>query len=117
MKIHDLTSHMDLARFTVQFMTPFCEMVLEFTLTAVSFKIQMPLLHLYISIAMMVTSVVHGLHSWKGLSIAFLSLLLSYPTFWCCKSHQRKECWVGSNSNFEDFIGKVGGIFSEIDLP
>lgn len=101
LKIHDLTSHIDLASFTVPDMIPFCEVVFEFTLTAVSFKIQMPLLHLYISIAMMVTSAVHGLHSWKGFSIAFLSLLLAYSTFWCCKSHQREEYWVSSDSNFK----------------
>lgn len=115
MKIHDLTSHMDLASFTVPVMIPFCEVVLEFTLI-VAFKIQISLLYLYITSVKTVTSVVHGLHNWKGLSIAFLSLLLAYPTFWYYIIHQSKECWVSSNTNSVDFLFKVGGTFSKIDL-
>lgn len=115
MKIHDLTSHMDLVSFTAPVMIPFCEVVLEFTLI-VAFKIQISLLYLYITSVKTVTSVVHGLHNWKGLSIAFLSLLLAYPTFWYYIIHQSKECWVSSNTNSVDFLCKVGGTFSKIDL-
>lgn len=69
---------MDLASFTAPVMIPFCEVVLEFTLI-VAFKIQISLLYLYITSVKTVTSVVHGLHNWKGLLIAFL--------FVACISH------------------------------